>query len=115
MHAIVGNNDPAVGEEYVRSSWMRTFSDSTLDVIADGGHYVMWEAPVALLTSIEKRLLADQWLGDQSVCPEADKIRDRPAERTRHLRPVDEAVKPGGKRCRRLRCSSISICGRADR
>jgi hypothetical protein len=23
-------------------------------VIADGGHYPMWEAPVALLTSIEK-------------------------------------------------------------
>ena len=45
-----------MGEEYVRSSWMRTFSDSTLDVIADGGHYAMWEAPVALLTSIEKAL-----------------------------------------------------------
>jgi pimeloyl-ACP methyl ester carboxylesterase len=56
VHAIVGSHDPAVGEEYVRSSWMNTFSDSTLDVIADGGHYAMWEAPVALLTSIEKAL-----------------------------------------------------------
>jgi pimeloyl-ACP methyl ester carboxylesterase len=56
VHAIVGNNDPGVGEAYVRSSWMRTFSDSTLDVIADAGHYAMWEAPVALLTSIEKAL-----------------------------------------------------------
>jgi hypothetical protein len=25
-------------------------------VIADAGHYCMWEAPVALLTSIEKAL-----------------------------------------------------------
>ncbi|HWI01993.1 MAG TPA: alpha/beta hydrolase [Propionibacteriaceae bacterium] len=56
VHAIVGRNDPAVGEEYVRSSWMKTYSDSTIDVIADGGHYSMWEAPVALLTSIEKAL-----------------------------------------------------------
>ncbi len=56
VHAIVGNNDPGVGEAYVRSSWMRTFSDSTLDVLADAGHYAMWETPVALLTSIEKAL-----------------------------------------------------------
>ncbi len=56
VHAIVGKHDLGVGEEYVRSSWMKTFTDSTLDVIADGGHYAMWEAPVALLTSIEKAL-----------------------------------------------------------
>jgi len=55
-HAIVGRNDPAVGEDYVRSTWMETYKESSLDVIADGGHYSMWEAPVALLTSIEKAL-----------------------------------------------------------
>ena len=56
VHAVVGRNDPAVGEDYARSTWMKTYKDSSLDVIADGGHYAMWEAPVALLTSIEKAL-----------------------------------------------------------
>ena len=56
VHLIVGAHDPTVGEEYVRDSWLKTYADATLDVIQNGGHYLMWEAPVSLLTSIEKAL-----------------------------------------------------------
>ena len=56
VHLIVGAHDPAVGEEFVRSTWMKTYSDATIDVLPNAGHYSMWETPVALLTSIEKAL-----------------------------------------------------------
>ena len=97
MHAIVGKNDPAVGEEYVRSTWMKTCNDSSLDVIADGGHYVMWEAPVTCSPASRRRLLADRprsEMGDRSVRPEADKIRDWTAER---LGTFDRWTKPSSQ------------------
>ena len=56
VHLIVGEHDPAVGLDHVQTSWQLTYPDATVDVLANAGHYPMWETPVALLTSIEKAL-----------------------------------------------------------
>jgi pimeloyl-ACP methyl ester carboxylesterase len=56
VHLIVGEHDPAVGLNHVRTSWQLTYPDARVDVLANAGHYPMWETPVALLTSIEKAL-----------------------------------------------------------
>jgi pimeloyl-ACP methyl ester carboxylesterase len=45
-----------VGLDHVRTSWLLTYPHARVDVLANAGHYPMWETPVALLTSIEKAL-----------------------------------------------------------
>jgi pimeloyl-ACP methyl ester carboxylesterase len=56
VKAIVGEHDPALGADTMRASWMQHLPSSELDVLANAGHYAMYEAPVALVTSIEKTL-----------------------------------------------------------
>ncbi len=56
VHVIVGAHDPALSADFVRSSWLQTYPDATVDELPNAGHYPMWETPVALLTSIEKAL-----------------------------------------------------------
>lgn len=58
VKAIVGAHDPALGEQTMLATWQAQLPGSELDVQANAGHYAMFEAPVALVTSIEKTLSA---------------------------------------------------------
>jgi pimeloyl-ACP methyl ester carboxylesterase len=56
VKAIVGQFDPALGEQTIRATWAQQLPGSEVDVQSNAGHYAMYEAPVALVTSIEKTL-----------------------------------------------------------
>ena len=56
VKAIVGENDPALGPDTMRETWLRQLPGCELDVQTNAGHYAMYEAPVGLITSIEKTL-----------------------------------------------------------
>lgn len=58
MLVIPGEHDPALGEATVRQTWEPHFPNLTVEVMANAGHYPMFETPVALATSVE-RFLAD--------------------------------------------------------
>ncbi len=58
VKAIVGQHDPALGEATMAGTWLKHYPSCELDVQANAGHYTMFEAPVALVTSIEKTLSA---------------------------------------------------------
>ena len=49
----VGEHDPALGAETVTQTWLPLFPNATLEVIANAGHYPMFEAPVNLATVVE--------------------------------------------------------------
>ncbi|MDN5791203.1 MAG: alpha/beta hydrolase [Micrococcales bacterium] len=50
---VVGEHDPALGEETVKQTWLPLFPNARLEVIANAGHYPMFEAPVNLATVID--------------------------------------------------------------
>lgn len=54
--AVVGENDPALGEETIKATWMQTYPEARLEVMANAGHYAMFETPVALATVVERFL-----------------------------------------------------------
>ena len=54
--AIVGENDPALGAETVRATWLAWYPNATLAVLANAGHYPMDETPIVLATTIERFL-----------------------------------------------------------
>jgi pimeloyl-ACP methyl ester carboxylesterase len=56
VHAIVGAHDPAVGEQTVRATWAQHLPGSEVTVLQEAGHYAMFEAPISLMTAIEKTL-----------------------------------------------------------
>lgn len=56
VKAIVGENDPALGRDTMEATWVQQLPGCALDVQSNAGHYAMYEAPVALITSIEKTL-----------------------------------------------------------
>ena len=56
VKAIVGENDPALGADTMRETWLKQLSGCELDVQTNAGHYAMYEAPVGLVTSIEQTL-----------------------------------------------------------
>lgn len=56
VKAIVGEHDPALGPDTTRATWLTQLPGCELDVQANAGHYPMFEAPVATMTSIEKTL-----------------------------------------------------------
>lgn len=56
VKAIVGENDPALGADTMRDTWLKQLPGCELDVQANAGHYPMYEAPVGLITSIEQTL-----------------------------------------------------------
>ncbi|MGF7121709.1 alpha/beta fold hydrolase [Rhodococcus sp. AG1013] len=53
VKTIVGEHDPALGAETMKATWMTQLPQCELDVLANAGHYAMFEAPVAMITSIE--------------------------------------------------------------
>lgn len=54
--AVVGEHDPALGEETIRGTWMACYPGSRLEVMPNAGHYAMFETPVALATVVERFL-----------------------------------------------------------
>jgi pimeloyl-ACP methyl ester carboxylesterase len=56
IKAIVGEHDPALGADTINATWLAQLPGCELDVQTNAGHYAMYEAPVALVTSIEKTL-----------------------------------------------------------
>lgn len=53
---VVGEHDPALSEEFVRGTWLQTYPKARVEVIANAGHYPMFEAPVNFTTVVEKAL-----------------------------------------------------------
>jgi pimeloyl-ACP methyl ester carboxylesterase len=53
---IVGETDPALSAAVMEQTWMAYFPGAELEVLANAGHYPMFEIPVALATSIEQFL-----------------------------------------------------------
>jgi pimeloyl-ACP methyl ester carboxylesterase len=56
VKVIVGETDPAISAEVARQTWLVYFPGAELEVMANAGHYTMFETPVALATSIERFL-----------------------------------------------------------
>lgn len=54
--AVVGENDPALGADTIKATWMQTYPHARLEVLANAGHYAMFETPVALATVVEQFL-----------------------------------------------------------
>ena len=57
--ALVGEHDPALGEAPTRATYLASYPNAQLEVIANAGHYPMFETPLALAASIERFLAAD--------------------------------------------------------
>ncbi len=58
MLVIPGEHDPALGEATVRQTYTPNFPNCTIEVMANSGHYPMFETPVALATTLT-RFIAD--------------------------------------------------------
>jgi pimeloyl-ACP methyl ester carboxylesterase len=56
VKVIVGEHDPALGAEFMRQTWLDHFPNADMTVLANAGHYPMFETPVALATVIEEYL-----------------------------------------------------------
>ncbi len=56
VKVIVGEHDPALSAEVMKQTWLALFPGAELAVLANAGHYPMFETPVALATSIEEFL-----------------------------------------------------------
>jgi pimeloyl-ACP methyl ester carboxylesterase len=56
VKVIVGEHDPALSAEVMEQTWLAFFPRAELEVLANAGHYPMFETPVALATSIEEFL-----------------------------------------------------------
>ncbi|MGY1710064.1 alpha/beta fold hydrolase [Geodermatophilus sp. SYSU D00758] len=53
---VAGRHDPALGEDAVRATWLATHPGAELVVLADAGHYAMYETPPALVAVVEEFL-----------------------------------------------------------
>jgi pimeloyl-ACP methyl ester carboxylesterase len=58
VKVIVGETDPALSAAVMEQTWLRYFPAAELEILANAGHYPMFETPVALATSIERFLVA---------------------------------------------------------
>ena len=56
---IVGETDPALSADVMAQTWLTYFPGADLEVLANAGHYPMFETPVALATSVEHFLGAE--------------------------------------------------------
>ncbi len=56
VKVIVGAQDPALSAEVMEGTWLAYFPHAEMTVLAEAGHYPMFETPVALATSIEEFL-----------------------------------------------------------
>jgi pimeloyl-ACP methyl ester carboxylesterase len=58
VKVIVGEHDPALGEQTARATFGQWYPRLDLEVFPNAGHYAMDETPVALATAIERFLAA---------------------------------------------------------
>ena len=56
VKVIVGETDPALSAAVMEQTWLAFFPGAELTVLANAGHYPMFETPVALATCIEEFL-----------------------------------------------------------
>ena len=56
VRLVVGEHDPALSAAVMEQTFLRLYPDVSLEVLANAGHYAMFETPVALLTSVERFL-----------------------------------------------------------
>lgn len=53
---LVGAHDPALSEDFVRGTWLQTYPAARIEVVANAGHYPMFETPVNFTTLVEQAL-----------------------------------------------------------
>jgi pimeloyl-ACP methyl ester carboxylesterase len=53
VKVVVGEHDPALSADFMRATWLTTYPDIELEVMANSGHYPMDETPIALIASVE--------------------------------------------------------------
>ncbi|MBP9712133.1 MAG: hypothetical protein KBD60_00400 [Sterolibacterium sp.] len=53
---VIGEHDPAVNKALIDSTFMAWYPNARLEVMANAGHYPMWETLVALASMIERFL-----------------------------------------------------------
>ena len=56
VKVIVGEHDPALGAELMQQTWLQHYPNAEMTVLANAGHYPMFETPVALVTATEEFL-----------------------------------------------------------
>lgn len=56
VRVIVEQRDPALGPDTMQATWLQQIPSCELDVIAEAGHYAMYEAPDELMADVEKTL-----------------------------------------------------------
>jgi pimeloyl-ACP methyl ester carboxylesterase len=54
---LVGEHDPALRQELMQQTFLRWYPRAELEVIANAGHYPMWETPIDLASRVERFLL----------------------------------------------------------
>lgn len=54
VKAIVGEHDPVLNADVMRATWLEFYPNAELEVIANAGHYAMYETPVWLATTLEE-------------------------------------------------------------
>lgn len=55
---IIGEHDPAINESLVNDHFLGWYPNIEFEIMANAGHYPMFETPVALATSVERFLSA---------------------------------------------------------
>ncbi|MFF0627894.1 alpha/beta fold hydrolase [Streptomyces sp. NPDC004296] len=58
VKVFVGEHDLAIGAEAMRTTWLTHYPQAELEVLANSGHYPMYELPVAFATALEAFLRA---------------------------------------------------------
>jgi pimeloyl-ACP methyl ester carboxylesterase len=53
VRVVVGEHDPALGAAVMEQTFLQQYPNASLEVLADAGHYAMFETPVVLLTIVE--------------------------------------------------------------
>jgi pimeloyl-ACP methyl ester carboxylesterase len=56
VKVIVGETDPGLSASVMKQTWLTYFPGAELEILANAGHYPMFETPVALATSVERFL-----------------------------------------------------------
>lgn len=53
---FIGEHDPTITADLVNRTWLAWYPNAALEVLANAGHYPMYEVPAALATSLENWL-----------------------------------------------------------
>ena len=56
IHVLIGEHDAALGEAFMRDTFLRWYPNASLETIGNAGHYPMQETPVIFATLVERFL-----------------------------------------------------------